>query len=292
MRRGLNEMPRQRKRREHGVTLEDLLYHQLQRVSVVQDVTGVAISRALEGRWVSRLFRELSSRELDAFVAVPGFEGLDVDGLSARVPLPLVRQVADGDPRSWWSHPYAIPAGRYTIEGVDAGVWSPCNEQACFEPEGLSFETSVSWARFRLRARRVLLEEPRLRLVAPGGKRPVAERSLSLGPGARLHGLDDEAYLDRRGFWVKQGARAGFVVEGDVRLELHNGGRPNVVVVESSHGVERVELRPWQSAPIPLPPRSGERFDVTSESGFRPADLDPDSTDRRPLGVLVTAPRL
>ena len=91
----------------------------------------------------------------------------------------------------------------------------------------------------------------------------------------------------RRGFWVKQGARAGFVLEGVSRLELRNGGRDNLVRVESSAGIERIELRPWQSVPLPIAPRSGERFDVTSEGGFRPSELDSESTDRRALGVLL-----
>ena len=120
----------------------------------------------------------------------------------------------------------------------------------------------------------------------------MAERSLAVSGRRRLHSLDDEAYLDRKGFWVKRAARAVFALEFEGELGLSNGGRENTVVVHTTSGTERFDLAPWAQATFLVPQGNGASvFSVESEDGFRPSELDPEATDHRDLGVLVGAPR-
>jgi hypothetical protein len=108
-------------------------------------------------------------------------------------------------------------------------------------------------------------------------------------PGRRrLHGLDDEAYLDPKGFWVKRGARAGFALEPGGDIQLANGGRDNTVLVHTTSGTERLELAPWARTVVSLSGTAGVAvFFVESVGGFRPAELDPGSADTRDLGIFV-----
>ena len=111
---------------------------------------------------------------------------------------------------------------------------------------------------------------------------------MPLPEGRRLHGLDDDAYLDPKGFWVKSGRRARFALEPGGELELSNGGLANTVLVHTATGTERIELAPWARTVIATPDDSGATVvSVESEGGFRPMDLDPQSADYRELGVFV-----
>ena len=74
---------------------------------------------------------------------------------------------------------------------------------------------------------------------------------------------------------------------------LSNGGADNAVHVVTDAGSRLYELAPWEHVTVSLPTEDGAvRFTVESESGFRPSELDPNSTDRRELGVLLGAPRI
>ena len=268
-----------------------------------QDVTGVTHPRTREGRVVAGFMRALAPKipvapELE-FLALPEYERLSAEDVLARVPLRLQTNRSDGDPRHWWSRPYGIPAGRYRVAGVDLRGWSPCNDEVCFDvaeseaAREAHFETKVALARFRLRARRLHDPPPRVYAEELYGAGVVAERSLALSSRRRLHSLDDEAYRDRRGFWVKSGARAGFALEASAPTELllSNGGVENWVNVETPEGGERIRLDPWAAKRFLVPVDDGvATLFVESEKGFRPSDLDPDSADRRELGVLLGAP--
>jgi len=257
-----------------------------------QDLTGVTQPRTQSGRWVSGFMRQLADRQPDRFLAMPSFERLDAAAVLDRVTLRLMPLRADGDPRHWWSLPYSIPSGRYRVSGIARQGWAPCNDRNCFEVESRRFESAVALARFRVRARGLEDTPPRLHFESVHRAVPVAERSLAVSGGRRLHGLDDEAYLDRKGFWVKRAARAVFALESDGELGLSNGGRDNTVLVHTASGTERFELAPWARTTFLVPQGNGVSvFSVESEDGFRPSELDSDSADTRDLGVLVSTPR-
>ena len=257
-----------------------------------QDLTGVTQPRTQSGRWVSGFMRQLADGQSDRFLAVPSFERLDADAVMDRVALRLMPLRPDGDPRHWWSLPYSIPSGRYRVRGIARQGWAPCNDRNCFEVESTRFESAVALLRFRVRARRLEDLPPRLHFESVRGAVPVAVRSLAVSGGRRLHGLDDEAYLDGKGFWVKREARASFALELEGKLGLSNGGSDNTVLVHTTSGTERFELAPWAHATFLVPKADGASiFSVESESGFRPSDLDPQDDDHRDLGVLVGTPR-
>ena len=257
-----------------------------------QDLTGVTQPRTQSGRWVSGFMRQLADRQPDRFLALPSFEHLDTDAVLDRVALRLMPLRADGDPRRWWSLPYFIPSGRYRVSGIARQGWAPCNDRNCFEVESTRFESAVALLRFRVRANRLEDPPPLLHFESVRGAVPVAERSLAVSGRRRLHGLDDEAYLDPKGFWVKHAARAVFALESGGELGLSNGGRDNTVLVHTASGTERFELVPWAQATFFVPRGNGASvFSVESESGFRPSELDPEAADSRDLGVLVGGPR-
>jgi hypothetical protein len=257
----------------------------------VQDVTGVVQPRAQEGRWVTGFWRDLAERQPSRFLALPERERLGLPSVAERVPLRLTALRPDGDATRWWSLAYAIPAGSYVVRGVDAEGLSPCNDRNCFAIDGTRFDSAVALARFRVRARRLDDPPPRLHFDSVRGFAPVALRSLPLPDGRRLHGLDDEAYLDPKGFWVKRGSRAALALEPGGELELTNGGADNTVLIGSSSGVQRFELAPWARVTFSVPRGNGAALvTVESEGGFQPSELDPASADHRQLGVFVAEP--
>ena len=158
--------------------------------------------------------------------------------------------------------------------------------------DDIRFKSEVAVARFRVRAKRLSDPPPRLHFETVVGSRPLALRSLPVANRRRLHSLDEGAYADRRGFWVKREARASFALEAEGELRLTNGGRDNTVLVHTTSGTERFELAAWARGSFVVP--AGESysvFDVESLGGFQPSELDPAASDHRNLGVLVGAPR-
>jgi hypothetical protein len=251
-------------------------------------------SRELEPRWALAATIELSKRENETFLALPAFERLSFEEALARVEVPLERDPRDSDPAYWWSRTYSIPSGRFRLLGVPEAT-GICNGEGCFSEGEQDFSSGVALAQFRLRAP-ALPDSPRLRLLEPRGRGPEALRTVRLGERHRLHGLDDAAYLDPAGFWVKASSSAAFALEalegavGNVRIRIANGGVPNRVGLEAPRSKESFALAPWEEREILV---AGEEavilFNVRSEGGFRPADVDPGSRDRRRLGVLLRA---
>lgn len=258
-----------------------------------QDLTGVARSRSLEVPWTLEAMRGLAGRE--RFLALPAFERLSLETVTDALSLPLLPDPRESDPTSWWSRACSIPPGRFEVSGIEPGGISFCNGGGCFAKGETSFSSNVALGRFRVRAFS-LSGAPRLRMREPRSGRVQALRSAALAGGSRLHGLDDHAYLDPSGFWVRKASRASFALETPVPEEaapallLRNGGVENRVEVAGPREGRSFFLNPWEAREVVV---EGEGpvvlFTIESESGFRPSELDPGSRDRRELGVLVRA---
>jgi hypothetical protein len=259
------------------------------------DRTFVSRSRELEPHSVSRVMHHLSRRDQDRFLALPSFERLSREALTARVSLPL-EAVSDGDPRHWWSRAYSLPAGRFRLSGAPPIGITFYNGESAFQSDALTFSSEVALGRFRLRARN-LFEPPRVFLLEARPSLIEGLEALSTIPatGLRLHALDDEVYLDLGGFWIRKASRASFAIEvearrtREVRIQITNGGAPNRVSVDSALVNESYRLAPWEEREIRLTLQGPlVAFAIGSESGFRPSELDPSSRDDRELGALVS----
>jgi hypothetical protein len=261
------------------------------------DRTGVSRSRALEPHWVARVMHRLSDRGEESFLALPSFERLSRDALTARVSLPLEALAGDGDPLYWWSRSYFLPAGRYRLSGAPPTGITFYNGEGALGSDDLVFSSEVSLGRFRLRARN-LFEPPRIVLLEsrPAWRAGLVALSTLSSEGLRLHALDEEVYSDPAGFWIRKASRARFAIEAEspdareVLLRIANGGVSNLVSLNADAVEESFRLEPWEERDVRLPLDSRvEVFAVESESGFRPSALDPGSGDDREVGVLVRA---
>ena len=99
--------------------------------------------------------------------------------------------------------------------------------------------------------------------------------------------------MEPTGTWVRAGAFADFIAVPDpgarVRLFVRNGGTANRVTIVGASWNEQLTLSAGEERLLDAPSDAG-RFvavRVTSETGARPADVDPNSTDRRLLGCWI-----
>jgi hypothetical protein len=245
---------------------------------------------------MERFLIDLPGHEEARFVELPEWRQLDFADVVGRVEVPLGRlKPGIDDPGTLRSSTIVLPPGRYRVSASLQGEWLPCNGQGCFAPiEGDgTFATRVELARFHLRGSRPGTEL-RLELVELERASATARQSISLRAGTRLHSLDDNAFAEPRGFWVKGASRARFALEGrgPVALSLANGARENWVEVLYGGEKLRFSLRPRATKRLTVPVEEGTALlSVQSESGFRPMELEEETTDRRYLGVFLTSPR-
>ena len=109
--------------------------------------------------------------------------------------------------------------------------------------------------------------------------------------------LDDRTAPEEDGFWI-WGNREGRVVFSSTSatpvITLRNGAVQNDVTVRVADDHEQpFSLRPGEERQVTLPTLSLDAaylVTIRSASGFRPADVDPRSRDRRLLGVYVVMP--
>jgi hypothetical protein len=248
-------------------------------------------------KWMASLLEELPHREDDRLMLLPSAEPLSHAEALESVDIP-VRVSKVPDTQDWRSPPFYLPAGVYRLAGSSSEPLRLCNGRGCLREIGTGdeFATRVALAHFHVRS-----ESPRtglrLRARSVGPSPFVADRSFRLDSGVNVHALDDHAYLDPKGFWVRAGAEAHFALESDdrqsCRLALANGGRDNWVEIDYGGQARGFTLRPWERRTLEIPLEEGVLlFSVTSTSGFRPSDLDSGSSDRRMLGVFLTSARL
>jgi hypothetical protein len=258
--------------------------------ALVSDWTPSRRSSVLEGTWALGVMQELYERREERFLALPGGARLGAGEVAERMSLPLSLDPLDSDPAYWWSRSYPLPSGRFAATGAPPQAVSFCNGGSCFASGELTFSTQAFLERFQLRTT-ALLEPPRIRMIEPLPSGPRAVRTVPLGSDARLHGLDEGSYLDPAGFWIRKASSASFAIENRAEaqgIRVRNGGAGNRVEVRSGVWSETFELSPWEEREVMVPAASPLAvFTIRSESGFRPADLDPASRDRRELGVLL-----
>jgi len=119
-----------------------------------------------------------------------------------------------------------------------------------------------------------------------------AFRATRYGP-AVVFQTGGAVYMEPDGAWVRPGAFGDFIIVPDpgtrVRLFIRNGGAANHVAVDGASWKERLALKPGEEKLLELPSDAGQSavVRVTSETGARPADVDPNSTDRRLLGCWI-----
>ncbi|HSF17964.1 MAG TPA: hypothetical protein VLK65_20670 [Vicinamibacteria bacterium] len=254
----------------------------------IQDAVLQSRRSALAPAWASTVFHELARREYERFLALPSRERLTAADVMERVALPLEAVGRDGDADHWWSRSYALPAGAFQIEGIRPEGAAFANGEGIFSKGSVSFRTDVGLGQFRLRAR-TLLAPPRVRLTEVQPNRLVALRSIALEDGSRLHGLDDNSYLDPAGFWVRKDREAAFALEperDDSTFVVVNGPIENWVTISSRLGVTRFRLPPAGEKSLRL---SKGVFTVATRAGFRPVDFVSTSNDQRELSVLLVA---
>jgi hypothetical protein len=127
-------------------------------------------------------------------------------------------------------------------------------------------------------------------------------------PGFQIYYLDDNAYLqeaDKKSFWIRGHSLAQLLVKTDkpyrsMRVTLTAGAVPTTATIRVAGRTTSVGLAAFQSSIVRLSLGPGFPYkmdrvmpaytwviDIGSSSGFVPILVDPQSADRRYLGVLV-----
>ena len=103
-------------------------------------------------------------------------------------------------------------------------------------------------------------------------------------------------YAEPNGFWVRgeRTFRATVMKHaddtGDITLRVHTGANVNTATFATPYWSEDIDLAPYIAQPVSIPSMPGNRFvplRITSATGFIPAEVEAESTDRRRLGVWV-----
>jgi hypothetical protein len=260
------------------------------------------VPESARARWQGELLWGLPGREADRFTELPSTSPIDYREVLELIALPLQpakrvsrrKQREQGD--LWKSAPVRLPSGEFVVASERAAKIDLCNGEGCFSKSqtGRRFRTRVGLARFHVRSV-VASPELHLRPASLDGDFVTARQSIELAGGLRLHSLDDNVFFEPRGFWIRSGARARFVLEdeiaGEAILSLANGGRENWIEVQQPERSFQFSLRPFQTKRLQVPLAEKLGFlAVEAATGFRPAELDPAKDDHRELGVFLTAP--
>jgi hypothetical protein len=132
--------------------------------------------------------------------------------------------------------------------------------------------------------------------VLPEQERVAGDREAGHGArygSAMMFLLDGIAWVEPGGIWVGRGANTEFVIAPDphapIDLFVRNGAMDNSVTLESGTWHDHLVLRSREERVVEIPVRAGPgtQLTVLSDDGFRPADVDPTSSDDRLLGVWI-----
>jgi hypothetical protein len=133
--------------------------------------------------------------------------------------------------------------------------------------------------------------------VADAGDRPRVPIVLAAADYhvASFYFHDEEMYPEPQGFWT-MGAHTSEVTvaippgqPGPVVLRVHPGAAPNLATFSTFGWSHTAALVPGKSEDIELPmfPSGVIPLTIAVDSGFHPKDSDPNSADRRFLGIWV-----
>lgn len=118
----------------------------------------------------------------------------------------------------------------------------------------------------------------------------------------RVFFLDDNAFMEPPGFWTRGRSATDLFVDAPEdgedqagsppMIRVRAGGVAATVALSSLDWHTEMTLEPGASQEVELPAGrpSGWPLRIETSSGFRPAEHDPASTDRRNLGVWVEGP--
>jgi hypothetical protein len=138
-----------------------------------------------------------------------------------------------------------------------------------------------------LALRPVLLVPPAERLIEERARRAARYGALA------VFSFDDHAYLEEPGLWVRGGTPVRLVLAGEraagtVALLVRNGPVQNRVRLRSGSWSSAVALGPREERLVEIPLASGVALlEVRTDTGFRPSQAEPGSTDARYLGVWI-----
>ncbi|MFO7694181.1 MAG: hypothetical protein R6V57_13925 [Vicinamibacterales bacterium] len=276
----------------------------------IEGVSGTRITsgqlRALEtaGAWRGSRAAVLGSRA--AIGGGPSLERLRVGAAAA----------ASRSADVWMALPF-LPAGRYRMwadlaaaAGLDVQIvagrsegpfnsWSIASDGAGAVSRELVLPAAVSGVRVHLRGdagARAAVRNIWFQPVADGRFAPVTARraAAAMRYGSLVVYALASAYLEPGGLWTAGGRTAELVVQaepGDRVAALTMRAGPLVTRVRVSAGAFSLdaELAPGEERElaIPMPPAGSVIVAVQAGPGFRPADTDPSSADRRLLGVRL-----
>jgi len=208
--------------------------------------------------------------------------------------------------------PGVLPAGTYVLEAPNAPLTGTANLVI-----GRNARPIASWTLNDVRDNRAQFDLPvnvgsivvlgdqhgiraplsvRPIRITPPAARPTqdyARRADRFGPGI-VYFFDDGAFVESAGFWVRAAAGtriATAAMNRDVvaKLFLRNAAVPNHVTLKYDGHTQALDLAPREEKLLSdvVPPAGAVLIDIASDSGFRPSDVEPGSTDTRYLGVWV-----
>jgi hypothetical protein len=107
--------------------------------------------------------------------------------------------------------------------------------------------------------------------------------------------FDPDAWVEGNGTWVPVGIPSSMAFAGPegaptVQLLLRNSPVENQVTLRGPSGTDALQLKPGEIRVVNLPVdrmNGGVIVEVTAARGYRPADVDPTTQDRRWLGVWI-----
>jgi hypothetical protein len=119
-----------------------------------------------------------------------------------------------------------------------------------------------------------------------------ARRAARYGP-ATVFLISGDAWVEPGGTWIAGRSNAEFAIASEphapLQLLVRNGPVENHVTLASAAWREQLRLAAGEERLVPVP--AGNRLTtpltVSAANGFRPADVDPGSEDRRLLGVWI-----
>jgi len=259
------------------------------------------------------VLRHLDSTSPPLALAYRPFRRLDPADVPARI---VIARTLSTTPRRESPSVLALPAGVYEIAGSSTGAatgrvrvrtdrfsgpladWDAASLESSWTRR-VTLPVAVASLQFEVDpAARKTLHDVSVRAISltPSGdalERRQARRGARFGP-ATVFFMDGTAWVEPAGVWIAAGAGADFAVALDaqapLQLLVRNGPIENVVTLESGAWHTELTLHRDQEQLIPIPTISGRPttpLHVSASNGFRPADVDPKSDDRRLLGVWI-----